>query len=205
MLSGELFTDTLNAIRFNLGTHKKTRLKNAGLARSSSLLHDDVSKKHAESLAAELTKRAKRVGRTANERFRLMTALGAVVDPNEDEVREAVEAMEANFNWTVGQTYPWSRGAIELEMVNLTILKKISTLSENEARKLNVLTELTPLEELGDLLIHGSRSVTRVLVHCHVVLDLGANHEEAEGELRKRIKRLGCWQGRYQLEIKGLF
>lgn len=209
-LSGELFELTKAAIksstRYDLGTHKKTRLKLAGVARSGSLLHNDVAMKHAALLADELKKRAKKVGlEEANERFRFMTVLQAVVEPDVEKVRQAVEAMEADFQYTVGEMDLWSRGAIELEMVNLTILKKISRMKEDEARKLNVLTDLTELEEFEGLMIPASGSVTRTLVHCHVVLDLGPDHEEAEAELRKRIQRRGCWSKKYQLEIKSLF
>lgn len=208
--SGELFelikASIRNAFRFDLGTHKKTRLKKAGVAGSGSILHDGVAKTHAAMLAGELRKRANRVGlEEVNDRFRLMTALQAVVEPDTEMVRQAVEAMERDFKYTVGQMGLWSRGAIELEMVNLSILKKISGLSDSEARKLNVLTDLTELEEFEGLMIPASGTITRVLVHSHVVVDLGSDHENAEAELRKCIQRRGCWSKKYQLEIKGLF
>ncbi|ULO25084.1 hypothetical protein [Methylocystis sp. SB2] len=209
-LSGELFelikTAIKNAFRFDLGTHKRTRLKQAGVAGSGSLLHGEVAKAHAATLAGELRKRAKRVGpEEANDRFRFMTVLQAVVEPDTEKVREAVEAMERDFNYTVGQMGVWSRGAIELEMVNLTILKKISELNDSEARKLKVLIDLAELEEFDGLMIPVSGAITRVLVHSHVVVDLGSDHENAEAELRKRIQRRGCWSKKYQVEIKGLF
>ncbi len=209
-LSGELFelikTAVKNAFRFDLGTHKKTRLKQAGVAGSGSLLHGEVAKTHAAMLAGELRKRANRDALVdANDRFRFMTVLQAVVEPDIEKVREAVEAMESDFKYTVGQMGLWSRGAIELEMVNLTILKKIDGLSDSEARKLNVLIDLAELEAFDGLLIPASGTITRVLVHSHVVVDLGSDHENAEAELRRRIQRRGCWRKKYQLEIKGLF
>lgn len=209
-LSGELFelikTAIKNAFRFDLGTHKKTRLKQAGVAGSGSLLHGEVAKTHSAMLAGELRKRASRDGLVdANDRFRFMTVLQAVVEPDIEKVREAVEAMERDFNYTVGQMGVWSRGAIELEMVNLTILKKIGGLNDSEARKLNVLIDLAELEEFEGLMIPASGTITRLLVHSHVVIDLGPDHENAEAELRRRIQRRGCWSKKYQVEIKGLF
>ena len=96
----------------------------------------------------------------ANDRFRFMTVLQAVVEPDIEKVREAVEAMESDFKYTVGQMGLWSRGAIELEMVNLTILKKIDGLSDSEARKLNVLIDLAELEAFDGLLIPASGTIT---------------------------------------------
>ncbi|MGJ0394344.1 MAG: hypothetical protein ACR650_16625 [Methylocystis sp.] len=209
-LSGELFESIKaaikNAFRPDLGTHKKTRLKQAGVGQSGSLLHDQVAKKHAALLAGELKTRARKVGlEEANDRFRFMTVLQAVVEPDLEKVCEAVKAMEADFEHTVGQMGLWSRGAIELEIVNLTILKKISGLSDGEARKLNVLTDLTEAQEFDGLLLPASGAVTGLLVHSHVVVDMGAGHKTAEVALRERIRRRGCWDKKYQLEIKGLF
>jgi hypothetical protein len=203
---GKAFTDLQKHIRYDLGAHKKTRLKLAAAENSGSLLHDNISRVHAQKLSKELRTRADKVGTSAKNRFRFMTILQAVVEPTEKKVSAAVEAMKSQFQTIVGDLGLWSRGAIELEMVNLTILEKISSLSDNEARKLNVLTELGELQEFMGLMIPTSKSLTRVLVHCHVVVDLGKRPEATEEEIRKRIKRKGYWKkSKYQVEIKGLF
>lgn len=66
--SGETLEQLASVMRFNLGSHKKTRLKKAGGGNSRSLLHDDVSKKHADNLFEELNKRAKALGRLSAAR-----------------------------------------------------------------------------------------------------------------------------------------
>jgi len=203
---GKAFSGLQEHIRYDLGAHKKTRLKLAGAENSGSLLHDNISKVHAQKLSTELRTRTDKVGTSAKNRFRFMTILQAVVEPSEIKVSTAVEAMEGQFQSIIGDQGLWSRGAIELEMVNLTILERISSLSDNEARKLNVLTELGELQEFMGLMIPTSKSLTRILVHCHVVVDLGKTPEATEEEIRKRIKRKGYWKkSKYQVEIKGLF
>ena len=99
----------------------------------------------------------------------------------------------------------WSRGAIQLEMVNLTILKKISGLNDSEARKLDVLIDLAELETFDGLMIPASGTITRVLVHSHVVVDLGSDHENAEAELRKRIRTTGVLEQKISAGDKGPF
>ncbi len=203
---GKAFSDLQEHIRYDLGVHKKTRLKLAGVESSLSLLHDDISESHAQKLSTELRTRADKVGITAKNRFGFMTILQAVVEPTENKGSATVEALEGQFQAIIGDLGLWSRGAIELEMVNLTILEKISSLTENEARKLNVLTELGELQEFMGLMVPTSKFLTRVLVHCHVVVDLGKTPEATEEEIRKRIKRKGYWKkSKYQVEIKGLF
>jgi hypothetical protein len=203
---GKAFTDLQEHIRYDLGAHKKTRLKLAGAENSGSLLHDNISKVHAQKLSTELRNRADKAGTSAKNRFRFMTILQAVVEPSEKMVSTSVEALEGQFQTIIGDLGLWSRGTIELEMVNLTILEKISSLSDNEARKLNVLTELGELQEFMGLMIPTSKSLTRVLVHCHVVVDLGKTPEATEEEIRKRIRSKGYWnKSKYQVEIKGLF
>ncbi len=204
--TGKALANLREYIRYDLGAHKTTRLKIANCQNSCSLLHDNISKLHAQKLSYELQTRAKKVGSSAKTRFRFLTILQAVVEPTEKKVSSAVEAMEEQFHTIIGDLGLWSRGAIELEMVNLTILEKISNLSDNEARKLNVLTELGELQEFMGLMIPVSKSLTRILVHCHVVVDLGKTPEITEEEIRKRIKRKGHWnKSKYQVEIKGLF
>lgn len=204
--SGKAFSDLKEYIRYDLGAHKSTRLKIANCQKSGSILHDNISKIHAQKLSKELQARAKKVGSSAKSRFRFLTILQAVVEPTERKVSAAVESMEGQFQNIIGDLGIWSRGAIELEMVNLTILEKISNLSDNEARKLNVLAELGELHEFIGLMIPASKSLTRILVHCHVVVDLGKTPESKEEEIRKRIKRKGYWKkSKYQVEIKGLF
>lgn len=100
----------------------------------------------------------------------------------------------------------WSRGAIELEIVNLELLRRISSMSDNEARKLNVLEDLRELRELQGLLIPEERDKVKVLVHCHTVVDFGMNYDANMEEVRRRRERYGYWRrSRYQVKFDSLF
>jgi hypothetical protein len=203
--SGKALNETLAVNRFDLGTHKKTRLRKAGVKGSGSLLHKEVSEKHAELLKGELVARAKKLGLAANERLRFVTLLQAVVDPTIEKVSEAVTAMERQFKAVFGEMKLWSRGAIELEMVNLTILAQIAGVRDDEARKLNVLSSIGESEDFMGLIVPGAKDVTRVLVHCHVVVDFGKEPEKTKQEVEKRMKRLGYWAKPYQKDLSGLY
>ena len=204
--SGEAFRELQSFVRYNLGTHKRTRLKKAGVEKSGSLLHVDVAKKHGEKLTEELKVRAKKAGKKANERFRFLTILHSTVTPSVESVKDAVEEMERAYQRTVGESGLWSRGAIELELVNLDILRRIQQAKEDEGRKYNVLLALRESVELEGLLVPKGTEHTVVLVHLHVVVDLGEDVEANEAALRKRIDRENLWsKSPYQKELKGLF
>ena len=207
-LSGESFKEILGEVRYNLGSHKKTRLKKAGVANSRSLLHKDIQQQHSEKLYQELLSRAKRIGPAANERFRFVTILQALTDPTIEKVKTVVEYLENQYSAIFGEAKLWSRGAIELELINLTILEKIKELkdrSEDEARKFNVLYSISEQEDYQGLIIPATKSTTRFLVHSHSVVDFGKDHQAKEEEIRNKIKRLGYWNKNYQIQIGGLF
>jgi len=205
-MSGEQLELITRVIRYNLGTHKKTRLRLAGLESSRSLLHDDVSAKHAEKLSKELLRRAKSIGSSADNRLRFLTILHSTEDLSASSVRSAVQSMRRKYNKALNKLRLWSRGAIELEIVSLSILRKLSGIRNDEARKLNVLENLIPLRKLQGSLVPSSSDDTRVLVHLHCVVDLGKNFEGNEVKLRKLFARVGDWQrSPYQIELKRLF
>jgi hypothetical protein len=202
--SGETLEQLAFAMRFNLGSHKKTRLKKAGAGNSRSLLHDDVSKKHADKLFEELKTRAKLLGRSADQRLRFMTVLHSVVDPNLENVEFAVDQFSSAFKNILGSMKLWSRRTIELELVNLDILQRISQARDDEARKLNVLSNLIPYRDFEGLSIPDDKTRSKILVHCHLVVDLGKNPEETHKKLLMKAKH--DWNtSAYQVEIKKLF
>jgi len=203
--SGEALKEIRGEIRYDLGKHKKTRLKIAGVEKSGSLLHNDINNKHAEKLALELQARANKVGSEANQRFRFVTILQSLVNPTIESISREVEALEAQFQTVFGEEGLWSRGAIELELINLSILERISEARDDEVRKLNVLNSIGETEDYLGLLIPASKSDTKVLVHTHVVVDFGKDHQKKEDAIRNKIKRLEYWRNPYQLEIKSLF
>ena len=205
-MSGELLAQYAFQTRYNLGTHKRIRLRRAGVEKSGSLLHDDVAKSHATKLFQELNRRAKAIGSEADDRLRFMTVLQAVVDPTIEAVEAEVVRLETAFKSMLGSMRLWSRGSIELEMVNLNILERIKTAREDEGRKLNVLNSLMPLKEFQGLMVPDDKTKSKILVHCHVVVDLGKDHARNLELLMDKKKRETSWNTTaYQVEIKGLF
>jgi hypothetical protein len=55
-------------------------------------------------------------------------------------------------------------------------------------------------------MIAADKTKSKILVHCHVVVDLGKDFEKNEEELRKLCAKEHSWKrSKYQVEIKGLF
>lgn len=204
--SGEMLDSLRAALRYDLGTHKKIRLRIAGVEKSKTLLHDDIAKKHGERLADELKKRAWKIGPEADKRLKFVTILQATVDPTIEEVEVAVNRLEAEYGTIFGSMKLWSRGAIELEVVNLELLRRISNMSDNEARKLNVLEDLREIREFQGLFVAEERDRVKALVHCHTVVDFGRNYDANMEEVRKRMEFHGYWKkARYQVKFDSLF
>ncbi len=204
--SGETLEQLASVMRFNLGSHKKTRLKKAGAGNSRSLLHDDVSKQHGDKLFEELNRRAKLLGRSADQRLRFMTVLQELTNPEIEDVEKAVCQLEDIFKSMLDSLKLWSRGTIELEMVNLDILDRIGKARDDEQRKMNVLLGLWTKEDFQGLMVSADKTKSKILVHCHVVVDLGKDFECNEEELRKLCANERSWKrSKYQVEIKGLF
>jgi hypothetical protein len=204
--SGEALRELQQLVRYDLGTHKKTRLKIAGVGNSKTLLRSDIADKHAKKLADELKKRAWKIGSEADRRLRFVTILQATVDPKIEEVEATVRVLEACYKFIFNDMKLWSRGAIELEIVNLELLRRISRMTDSEARKLNVLEDLREIRELQGLMVAEERDKVKVLVHCHTVVDFGRDYDANMEEARKRIERYGYWKrARYQVKFDGLF
>lgn len=204
--SGETLETLASAMRYNLGVHKRTRLAKAGVGNSRSLLHDDVSEKHAQKLYEELNARGKLLGKAADQRLRFMTVLQELTEPTIEDVEQAVNQLETIFKSLLGSMRLWSRGTIELEMINLDILDRIGKARDDEQRKMNVLLGLWAKADYQGLMIAADKSTSKILVHCHVVVDLGKDFEKNEEELRRLCARENSWKrSKYQVEIKGLF
>lgn len=207
--SGEtlpLYRSLMDGSRFGVGAHKKTKLRIAGASESGSLLHECVSSAHAAVMSGELVKKAKKLGGAAEHRLKFVTLLEAVVEPTVEAVAQAVADLEASYKTIFDDGGFWSRGAIELEMVNLAILRRISEQSDNEARKLNVLTDLQSKIEFAGLMIPRPQTESLILVHSHTVVDLGPDPVEGKRRLENRMKRYGRWTAvPYQHRIDSLF
>ena len=85
-------------------------------------------------------------------------------------------------------------GAIEFEIVNLAMLRRIGSLKEDETRKLDVLERLTD----GQL-------DTGVLIHFHGVVDLSNSLLQSD-ELRTKFLAIEHWRkSDFQVQLKAFY
>jgi hypothetical protein len=194
-------------IRPNLGSHKRTRLRRAGCGESETLLHDEVAKRHADMLREDYRKRLERLTRSeAQDRLRFLTVLHSVVRLDRKAVMRAVGGMEAALRRVFDGSGAWALGAVEVEVVNIALLRRIGSLSDDEARKLNVLEKIREPGASAGSLVAGAHRDSGVLVHFHGIVDLVSNWLLCEERLRDRAKRVASWQrSPYQVELKRLF
>jgi hypothetical protein len=189
-------------MRFNLGSHKRTRLSRAGCGEPKTLLHDGVAKLHASMLRDDYKERLGKLKRdAAHEQLRFLTVLHSVARLDKRDVMRAIRNMEAALTRVFRGSGAWALGAVEVEIVNIALLRRIGALSDDESRKLNVLESLY---ETGATA--GTQQHNGVLVHFHAIVDLVTNSSLREEWLRKRAAKIVAWQrSPYQVEIKRLF
>jgi hypothetical protein len=170
-------------------------LQRAGCGNSGSLLHDDVSAQHAKLLFDDYKNR---FSEKASDQLRFMTILHSVTSPTLESVIDAASRMEREINRAMGQVGVACLGAAEIEVINLRLLKKIDSLSDNEARKLNVLQNISDWPD--------SDHECGVLIHFHGVVDLASNSSLRNEELRSELANVEDWtRSPYQIELKNLF
>jgi hypothetical protein len=140
----------------------------------------------------------------AEERLRFLTVLHSVVALDKDAVMRAVQEMETALSRVFEGSDTWVLGAVEVEIVNVGLLRRIGSLSGDEARKLNVLQRLDETDALDAADQHGS---SRALVHFHGIVDLNDGNSSLRLEaLRERTREIAGWQrSPYQIELKRLF
>ena len=184
--------------QFGLGSKRKTRLQQSGVGRSGTLLHKEVADAHGEMLVADYRKRIKGTG-FRSTRLRYLTVVHSLVALNEKAVLADCESMVARLRkLLVGKV--WWLGVIETELVSLDLLRSFQSQDETMRHKLDLINALD-----GDGVIkRSSDTSTRVLVHCHIVVDFGnrlaitiANREAA---LRSELKKV--WSLSRQVELK---
>ena len=199
----EPFERMRHLLRYDLGEHKKTRLKKAGCGDSRTLLHNDVAAADAATLEAEYNRHCS--GRFDETRLRYLTILHELVQLDIDKVIASCVDMKSTLERLFSDGRVWARGVIEVEMVNIEHLKSIQRQTENEKRKLTVVNDLIPLKELQGLMVRNATG-TMALVHCHVLVDLGGAEAEREDAFRAEIKKTNSWNRvAYQVELKRTF
>lgn len=182
-------------VRPDLGSHKRIRLQRAGCGDSGSLLHDRVSARHGTLLLESFNNR---FSETAQDQLRFLTVLHCVRYPKLESVMDAISEMETRLGQALTETCCSCIGAIEVEIVNLTLLRRIESLSDNEARKLNVLRNISDWSD--------SDHACGVLIHFHGVVDLANSSPLQNAELRYELAEVKAWtRSPYQIELKNFF
>jgi hypothetical protein len=197
--SAERFERLQSLIRPNLGSHRRTRLRVCG--ESGSLLHKGVAQHHGTLLFEDYQKKLGGLVRDeAQERLRFLTVLHSVTSLNKKDVMRAVVNMEAALHRCFDGSGAWLLGAVEIEVVNVALLRRIGSLKKDETRKLDVLERLADRNAI-DTADNGA------LVHFHGIVDLGGgNSSLREAQLRRNFKKLSVWQrSPYQVELKRHF
>lgn len=182
-------------VRPDLGSHKRIKLQRAGCGDSGSLLHDVVSAQHGALLLESFNHR---FSRTVQDQLRFLTVLHSLTYPTLESVMDAIFEMETRLRQALTEIRCSCIGAVEVEIVNLALLRRMSSLSDNEARKLNVLQNISDCSD-GD---HEGGA----LVHFHGVVDLTSDFSSRSNELRSKLSKVGAWtRSPYQIELKNFF
>jgi hypothetical protein len=134
-------------------------------------------------------------------RVRFMTLLHEVVPVDQDEVIASVDRLEKQIRKAFVGHLPSVRvvGAIELEFVNLELMRKATFEHEGKhsgERKRDTLDSM--LKPIHAHLDHA------VLVHLHAIIDLGTSRdaEDVKSRVQQRIRSFADWSQSHQLEIK---
>jgi hypothetical protein len=193
--AAERFAYLKSLVRPDLGSHKKTRLIQAGCCDSGSILHGKVSEEH----AALLTNDFHRIfGQSDNQSsLRFVTFLHTVVPVDTKRAIDAVTEMEGEIHRLLASDGLRFLGAVEVEVVNLDLMRRINASKGDQARKLKVLERL--VDPVAGMLNVG------LLIHIHGVLDL-RNSILQDGEIRDRLQQSPFWsRSGHQVEVKSFF
>ena len=189
------------SLRFNLGEHRKTRLKKATGGRSRTLLDRGVAEKHAIKLKNSYEKHCNLSDFNTN-RLKYLTILHELLELDIEQALDSAKRMKQAVEEIFDDCDLWALGVIEVELVNIELLEKIQAQDDNEKRKLAVLKSLAPKMELAGLNIPDT-SGTKALIHSHILVDLGKSIEQQETRLRDELAER--WNKAYQVELSGTY
>jgi len=193
---------------FALKTFRDKKLQRSGCAQTTTLLNKSVSETHADHMYLSLKEHIG--GGVVQDRLRYLTVIhdvvGTVFDDSEAMVMRSVQQMVSRLESALSGF--WSLGVVELELISLDLMRSFQSQEGTQRHKL-MLTE--HLLETGDwsqtdegIFQRLDPGGTRVLVHAHIVVDLGADASgdlaDREACLRDRLKNY--WSGSRQFELK---
>lgn len=200
-LSGESLEYLSGALRFDIGTQQKTKLKVLGELAVKTLLTNAVAEKHAAKLDEQFRRRwGSFTKREMKDRLRFVTVLAELVPLDLEVTSEAVERMFSRLEIVFGGIRGIEViGAAEIEIVDIEKMRQMASVAD-EVRKLDVIISMMPDEEKS--LFKTSLS-SYALVHFHGIMDIGANGDEKVTKLKRDCARY--WNANYMVQVKGLY
>ena len=189
-------------VRFDVGTHKQTKLKRTLGSRSkSTLLAGTVSATHQKRLLKQFLGRWGKLQRVEEqERLRFFTVLGSLAEVNEKNILKHIGILKRELIQVFKKVKGLDViGCFEIEIVNFKVMTARATQAGvDEARKLFVLEAM-----LGDidrtLLEQKAPSDSYALIHFHGIIDFGNNAEVKVEQLRIAAKEI--WRGSHRVEM----
>lgn len=186
------FKNLRESLQPTLGSHRATRLAKAGCHDSGTLLHGDIARRHARMLADDLNAMC-RSNAGSQDDLRFMTVLHAVSPLSCDDALAKASELERRLMDYLSSARVGCLVAVEFEIVNLSLLRKIKSRSNSEPRKLDV------LEKIG-----ATDIASGVLVHLHGVLNF-SNAKLDANAFKAELRKDKAWaRSNYQIEIKNL-
>ena len=182
---------------FALGKQRTTRLKEAGCAKSGTLLHEAVAQAHGDLLVADYRDR---INGSAfkQERLRYLTVVSDLIGLDRFEVSYACERLKKDLQSKLRDH--WWLGVIEIELVSLDLMRA-SEAQRKTPKKL--LHKWQVCEGIKD----DKGGSVQALIHAHIVIDFdeGSDAKIADRveDLRKKLKTVNSWNREdRQIELK---
>jgi hypothetical protein len=163
-----------------LGDWASTRLKDSGCERSGTLLHKSVREEHGRLLFEDFMERC---GDYPKSRLAFLTVLHETVPLNDADILESCDDLKRSLLFILDRQNVAALGAVEVELINLPLLRAIANASDNEARKLKVNEKL--MKKSGDDPIQAQ-------VHAHILIDLGNEPRAKLNQVKKAVEAAWC-------------
>ena len=183
--TADAINDDYKRKRFNYGSHNKIRLNKAlGSVgkfelQDRTLLTPSVHEVHSKKLADRFLKRLeyyKKLGyrnTAATEKFRFLTLLHSVEIMDVERTIQTIKKFQSQLQNTIeGSKGIWCLGAVEVEVINIEMMRMIHTeQTESEARKLSVIESMIKRLRKNDQYLSSF-----FLVHFHGIVTAASQY-----------------------------
>ena len=199
--TADAINDDYKRKKFNYGTHNKVRLNKAlGSVgkfelQDRTLLTPSVHDVHSKKLADRFLKRVlhyKNLGykkTSATEKFRFLTLLHSIEIMDVQRTIQTIKKFQSQLQNTIeGSKGIWCLGAVEVEVINIEMMRMIHTeQTESEARKLSVIESMIKRLRKNDQLLSSF-----FLVHFHGIVT--ASSQYRFNEFADALKKNKEWK-----------